>query len=133
VSLYCYENLKKEIPRNTQCPKRRTPDGIAIVCVGVLFMQDVICNSCGSINDYRTSKSGNHIKATCNGCDRYIKFLPQGGEPTIHFGKYKDRKISSLRNEEEIQYLKWAIKNILKMSPKLKEDIEFHLQTINRK
>ncbi len=40
-------------------------------------MEDVICRNCGSINDYRTTQAGPHIKATCNGCDKYIKFLPQ--------------------------------------------------------
>jgi hypothetical protein len=40
-------------------------------------MENVICRNCGSINDYRTSKSGPHIKAVCNSCDKYIKFLPQ--------------------------------------------------------
>jgi hypothetical protein len=36
---------------------------------------DVICHRCGSINDYRTEVSGPHLKAICNGCDRYIKFI----------------------------------------------------------
>lgn len=40
-------------------------------------MEDVICRNCGSINDYRTSNAGPHVKATCNGCDKYIKFLSQ--------------------------------------------------------
>lgn len=44
----------------------------------------VICQRCGSVDDYRTVVSGPHIKAICNGCDRYIKFIsradlrPQG-------------------------------------------------------
>jgi hypothetical protein len=39
--------------------------------------KDIICQRCGSINDYRTVVSGPHIKAICNGCDRYIKFIPK--------------------------------------------------------
>lgn len=38
---------------------------------------DVVCMRCGTINDFRTEKSGPHIKAICNGCDKYIKFLKQ--------------------------------------------------------
>lgn len=39
--------------------------------------KDIICQRCGSVNDYRTVNSGPHIKAICNGCDRYIKFIPK--------------------------------------------------------
>jgi hypothetical protein len=44
-------------------------------------MEQIICYRCGSVNDYRTVQSGPHIKAICNGCDRYIKFLKQTSTP----------------------------------------------------
>ncbi len=33
------------------------------------------CQRCGLVDDYRTVQSGPHLKAICNGCDRYIKFI----------------------------------------------------------
>jgi len=38
---------------------------------------NVVCQRCGSIDDYYTVVSGPHLKAICNGCDRYIKFISQ--------------------------------------------------------
>lgn len=35
----------------------------------------VICQRCGSIDDFHVELSGPHLKAICNGCDRYIKFI----------------------------------------------------------
>jgi len=37
--------------------------------------ETIICQRCGSIDDYYTVHSGPHLKAICNGCDRYIKFI----------------------------------------------------------
>lgn len=36
---------------------------------------DIICQRCGSINDYKTEVAGPHLKAICNGCNIYIKFI----------------------------------------------------------
>lgn len=36
---------------------------------------NIVCRRCGLINDYYTLTSGPHLKAMCNGCDRYIKFI----------------------------------------------------------
>ncbi len=36
---------------------------------------DLICQLCGSINDASFTASGPHIKATCDRCGRYIKFV----------------------------------------------------------
>ena len=38
-------------------------------------MQSIICHRCGSVDDYYTVPSGPHLKAICNGCGRYIKFI----------------------------------------------------------
>lgn len=40
-------------------------------------IMSVVCMRCGLMDDYRTEESGPHLKAICNGCDRYIKFLPK--------------------------------------------------------
>lgn len=92
-------------------------------------MQDVTCNRCGS-NDYRTEKSGSHIKATCNPCDRFIKFLPQNNPVlTMPFGKYKDREIASLTAEDEVEYLTWSVAN-MKLSGSVKNSIQTHLNSL---
>lgn len=94
-------------------------------------MEDVKCNRCGTVNDYTATPSGPHIKAICNNCHQYIKFLPQEkSKPTLYFGKYKGREISSMNAEEEIKYLQWLRTTDLK--PKLKSDIEFQLKRLNR-
>jgi hypothetical protein len=39
--------------------------------------ETIVCYRCGLVDDYILSKAGPHIKATCNGCGRYIKFVNQ--------------------------------------------------------
>lgn len=58
----------------------------------------IACKKCGLVDDYREEKSGPHIKAICNGCNSYIKFLPQpiDGETIMYFGKYKDRPLKEI-------------------------------------
>lgn len=58
--------------------------------------KDIICHRCGSVNDYRTVNSGPHIKAICNGCDRYIKFIPKN---EVDFCP-KCGEVNSLKTEE---------------------------------
>lgn len=70
---------------------------------------DVICQNCGSINDYRPVMKSNQNTAWCNGCDKFIKNLPQGKPPMLFFGKYKGRLISTMLNDEEIRYLQWMV------------------------
>ena len=90
-------------------------------------MEEVICQRCGLVDDYRTTEAGPHIKAICNGCDRYIKILPQhkSTDLTLYFGKYKGRKVSSLTNAQELSWLQWAIENC-SLKPGQKE--AFHKQ-----
>jgi len=89
----------------------------------------VICQHCGNIDDYRIIRKSNQDTAWCNGCDRFIKNLPQGNPPTLHFGKYKDRLISSMVTKEEVDYLKWMTGQPF-CKAKLKSDIENHLNTL---
>jgi hypothetical protein len=92
---------------------------------------EISCKRCGLVNDYRKEVSGVHIKAICNGCDTYIKFIPQG-KPLLEmpFGKYKGRQISSLRSKEELDYLKWLLKTDIE--GKLRPTIEQHFKSINQ-
>ncbi len=45
-----------------------------------MAQSSVICQRCGLIDDYRTVPAGPHIKAICNGCNRYIKFVSQNND-----------------------------------------------------
>jgi formate dehydrogenase maturation protein FdhE len=92
-------------------------------------MEDVKCLRCGTVNDYHTEESGPHLKAICNQCNQYIKFVSQGKEPTLYFGKFKDRTIASLISEDEIKYLKWLLGTNIKQ--KLKDQIEVHLTRVS--
>jgi hypothetical protein len=71
--------------------------------------EEIVCNRCGSVNDYKTEQAGPHIKAICNGCDKYIKFLGQDGPFILPFGKFKGSIITSLKSREEVEYLKWLL------------------------
>lgn len=95
-------------------------------------MEDITCNHCGLVNDYTTTPSGPHLKATCNGCGKYIKFITkQDKKPTLYFGKYKDREISSLNSEEELRYLQW-LKDQPNIKNNLKNDITTQLKRLNK-
>ena len=52
---------------------------------------------CGSTN-YRSEVSGPHIKAICNDCNNYIKFLPQGATENteMYFGMHKGKKLKDV-------------------------------------
>lgn len=56
---------------------------------------DVTCPRCRTTNDFYVVESGPHLKAMCNHCDKYIKFVPKG------FMKYIDVESSTI---EEIGY-----------------------------
>jgi hypothetical protein len=92
-------------------------------------MPDIICQHCGSINDYRTIMKSNQDTAWCNGCDKFIKNISQGKPPTIYFGKYNGREISSMVTTDEVNYLRWVTdQNWCKSL--LKRQILSHLITI---
>jgi uncharacterized protein (DUF3820 family) len=93
---------------------------------------NVICKNCGSVDDYTATQNGQHLMATCNGCGKYIKFLPQNNVvPKLYFGKYKGREIASLTSEEEIQYCKWLSTRI-DLKPGLVQQLVDHLKSLNR-
>lgn len=37
----------------------------------------VKCQRCDTVNEFYVVESGPHLKAICNHCDRYIKFIPR--------------------------------------------------------
>ena len=72
-------------------------------------MEALICKKCGSIDDYRTSNSGDHIRADCRQCGAYIKFLGKGGPAVCYYEKYKGWLISAIT---DIAWLKWLLGNV---------------------
>jgi len=59
-------------------------------------------------------KSGNHLKASCPSCKRYVKFLSQSepcGDDVMPFGKYKGKTVEKICIEDE-EYGQWASDNL---------------------
>ena len=82
-------------------------------------MAEIMCGRCGS-GEYTTSKSGQHLKASCAKCGTYIKFLSQGNEVKIMtFGKFKDTAISHIFDKN---YLEWILR-----SDKIKDNLRLAL------
>jgi hypothetical protein len=90
---------------------------------------DIICQKCGSVNDYTERQAGPHLSAYCNGCGNYLKHLPQGKPIILYFGKYKDRELSSMTSDEEVRYLIW-LSQAPGLKPKLKQAIDSHIRTV---
>jgi hypothetical protein len=89
--------------------------------------QEVQCKKCGSVDNYRTEPSGDHIKAICLKCDSYIKFLSQPNkEFLMPFGKHKGKPLESLKSEEDVKYLNWMLSE-MKLGNNLKDRIKKHL------
>jgi len=73
-------------------------------------MSEVICQRCGTTNEFYVVPSGPHLKAMCNHCNLYIKFVPQEKEPPkFYFGKYVGKYIHEI---EDMSYLRWAVTNM---------------------
>ena len=88
--------------------------------------EEVVCVRCGTVNEYDVSRSGDHIKATCQNCGKYIKFLKQniqGGklkdDSLMPYGKHKGTKLANVPSE----YLRWMYEND-KLNDALKEYVD---------
>jgi len=73
--------------------------------------EEIICQHCGLVNDYRTEMKSNQNTAWCNGCEKFIKNISYRDysnldEIFLPFGKYKDIRLSTIN---DISYLKWAV------------------------
>lgn len=95
----------------------------------IYSIPDITWQNCGSINDFRTVMKSNQNTAWCNGCDKFIKNMPQGKPPVLHFGKYKDRLISTMLNKEEVEYLTWLSQQSF-CKNNLKTNIENHIKNL---
>ena len=78
-------------------------------------MGEVICLRCQTTNEFYVVQSGPHLKAMCNNCNQYIKFLSQEKEPPkFYFGKYVGQYVHEI---EDMQYLRWAVNNMTLKQP----------------
>ena len=91
---------------------------------------EIICKHCGLVNDYTERPVGPHLSAYCNGCDRFVKHLPQNIPMMIYFGKYKGRYVSSMHDKDEIQYLEWTL-TLSNITEKLRICINKHLNNFD--
>lgn len=87
---------------------------------------EIICKSCGEIDNYRTEKKANNLVAYCKSCGKYIKNIPYT-IPKIQFGKYKGTKVRDFTTPEMINYLHWIINNDVKISKSVRIEIYEHL------
>ena len=75
-------------------------------------MENVECAKCGSVNNFSESEQifadgSTHIKATCNDCGKFIKWLPQSEIKTyLPFGKYRGQHTYQI---SDVDYLKWLV------------------------
>jgi len=105
--------------------------------------EEVVCEKCATINDYYTEVSGIHIKAMCNNCKGYIKFLPQPKNPStakFHFGKHAGMLISDCVDIGYMQHMidkadidKWFKTALEKRIKEIKESQENPSEINNQK
>lgn len=95
-------------------------------------MKDVKCANCGTVNEYskkeQTFSDGTtHIKATCNICGNFIKWLPQSEIKTyIPFGKYRGKHTYEV---SDVDYLNWLWEVVT--DKRLANGIDKRLQELN--
>jgi hypothetical protein len=73
-----------------------------------LFCQK--CETVWKISDIKLTQAGQHIKASCPMCDRFLKFLqqtPPSGDDVMPFGKHKGEKVSDIVLKDN-NYAQWA-------------------------
>ncbi|NKE69866.1 hypothetical protein [Candidatus Manganitrophus noduliformans] len=74
-------------------------------------VEELTCSRCGAIFSELKAKlalSGPHVKASCPECGGYVKFISQGGDPMLWFGKYRGKKLTDVVANDR-QYLEWLV------------------------
>ena len=80
-------------------------------------MSKLFCKNCQVDTQYTTSKqtfkNGSvHVRAECNKCNSFIKYLPQSEEKTyIPFGKYKGMHTYQVTDTEYLYWLYSIVKD----------------------
>ena len=73
-------------------------------------MQGIICQHCGTIDEYHTEMKSNQQTAWCDNCGRFIKNIPYSKKFCLYFGKYKEVSLDEFTEPEHISYLNWVFK-----------------------
>lgn len=84
-------------------------------------MEDIVCKSCGTINEYTVERKANNDVATCKACGHFIKNIPYQ-KPMFYFGKYAGKPIEEFSGKE-IEYLYW-VRNNPDLWPKLPKRLQ---------
>ena len=91
---------------------------------------EVVCKDCATVNDYYTEVSGPHIKAMCNNCKQYIKFLPQvkleGSK--FHFGKHAGMLVSDC---VDVGYMQHMI-DTADINKRFRRELELRIEQIKK-
>ena len=68
------------------------------------------CGHCAKDVKYEIKKLGQHMKATCPDCGKFIKFIEHTPKEKylMPFGKYKGQKLIDIVNEDQ-QYFEWVL------------------------
>ena len=91
---------------------------------------EVVCTSCGSINDYKIELKSNQRVCTCNGCGKFLGNRPKDNneydvkQQRMPFGKYQGEVIYQMT---DLNYLRWVKANC-KISGGVMAAINFKLQ-----
>lgn len=92
---------------------------------------DMSCRHCNS-EKFNTQfislpNRGFHIKASCEACGRFIKFISHD-LPRFHFGSYRGLSVVEVASKDP-GYLKWCLsKNIIR-NARLRDAVEFEVVT----
>lgn len=73
----------------------------------------ITCNNCKKEVEPVLTDSGQHIKASCSECKRYIKFMPQeikASDFVMPYGKHKGRTLGEIKIND-FDYLQWLYDN----------------------
>ena len=90
--------------------------------------KEVICTSCGSINDYTITEKSNQRVCTCNCCGKFLGNKPKDSYDVknirMPFGKYAGEIIYQMT---DLNYLRW-VKGNCNLSRGVLAAINFKLQ-----
>lgn len=81
--------------------------------------EQLTCQNCGSVDDFSTRQEKQHLGAYCNGCGKWIKWLPQD-KPKFYFGKYKETYIHEC---SDLRYLEWFQSDVKNLSATFRKAI----------
>jgi len=91
--------------------------------------KEVICTSCGLVNDYTITEKSNQRVCTCNGCGRFLGNKPKDTydvtQIRMPFGKYRGEVIHTVN---DLPYFRWILdQSEMRLSNGVEAAIKFKL------